>query len=223
MIVKGYIESVSSVDSVKVRVPFLNGIQGQVDSTPTDELPDAVICQMPNVNYHCAIGDVVWVNFENTRWEAPVIVGFLNKEQNSTVDITADELFVKKTAELPTETKIGDVESSSVACLKGLDTNLADYLKLTTPCYTLDLTGVKSGDKIDISVIQSIPDDAMIIVKKEDVAGTISYYPLIQKTAIATGDNPNYLDRETLPQYNYIFANVLGVIKIEGGVITSVI
>lgn len=44
MIVKGFIESATDKDHIKVRVPFLNGLKAQVDSTPTDGLSSAVVC-----------------------------------------------------------------------------------------------------------------------------------------------------------------------------------
>ena len=44
MIVKGIVESFENRNNIKVRVPFLNGASSQADSTPTSDLPNAVLC-----------------------------------------------------------------------------------------------------------------------------------------------------------------------------------
>jgi len=176
MIVKGIVESVVSKNEVKVRIPILNGISSQVDSTPTEQLSSASICQLPNMQFELAVGDIVWVSFENTEFDLPVIIGFLNIDQKTKVEHFCETIKVNYQADLPAETKIGEVEPASISCLKGLDTNVADYFKNNTMCYTLDLTGYKSGDKIPLSIMLSIPDGCMIYAVTDAYAGTKRYY-----------------------------------------------
>ena len=222
MIVKGIIESVVDRNNIKVRIPFLNGLKDQVDSTPTEDLPNATICQLPNVNYKLATGDVVWVNFENTRWEEPVIVGFLNIEQNTKTSYIAEELEVTQQAKLPHDTKIGDVEAESLNCLKGLNVDLAPYFANNMQVYPLDLTEYdvysSSPQQIPLSVIQSIPRDAFIVAVTLSPQGSLIYWQLLERSLISqsTADDSQYDN----PYYDYIFFNPYGLLKIEGGKVT---
>lgn len=216
MIVKGIVESVISKTELKVRIPFLNGAREQVDSATTDELPSASVCQIPNVDFEISIGDIVWIEFENNRWESPVIIGFLNNSPKTTVDYTAKNINVSQSATLPTDTRIGEVLPSEIDCLRGVTQNLGDYLQNTSPCYIIDLTGYSDGDTFDISLLQQIPDGSFLIAEKESVAGTKVFYPLLEKTKITIGDDISQLEMEDYPQYNYVFANVYGAIKIVG-------
>lgn len=216
MIVKGIVESIISKSEVKIRIPFLNGAKDQVDAATTDELPSASICQVPSIDFEFSIGDIVWIEFENNRWESPVIVGFLNNSPKTTVDYSAKNINVSQSATLPVETKIGNVLPSEIDCLRGVQQNLGEYLNNTAPCYIIDLTGYQSGDTFDISVLQQIPDGSFLIAEKESVAGTKVFYPLLEKTKITLSDDISQLGMEEQPQYNYVFANVYGAIKIVG-------
>ena len=215
MIVKGIVESVKDVNSIKVRIPFLNGLAEQVDSTPTENLPNAQICQMPNTNYRIATGDIVWVNFENTRWENPVIIGFLDKYQNTKISFKADDISVDLKAELPTDTNIGDVDAESLACLKDLRTELAPYFANSMQVYPLDLSSYSSGDEIPISVLQQIPQDAYVIAITLAQTGSRVYWTLLERNGVSqqsNGDAPN-----AMPSYDFAFYNALyGVLTIEG-------
>ena len=220
MIVKGIVESVISKNEVKVRIPILNGLSSQVDSTPTEQLSSSSICQLPNMQFELAIGDIVWVAFENNEFDLPVIIGFLNIDQKTKVEHYCEELKVNYQAKLPNETQIGEVSSSSINCLKGLNTNLADYIKNNTLTYTLDLTGYKSGDEIPLPIMLSIPDGCMIYAVVDAYAGTKRYYQLLEKTQIQISDSSEDNALETIPQYNYVFWNCYGTIKIEGNILS---
>lgn len=219
MIVKGIVESVENRNNIKVRVPFLNGASNQADSTPTDDLPNCTICQLPNLSMQLNIGDIVWLSFENAQWDKPVIIGFLDIAQKSKVSPVVDSITVDTNARLPYETNIGDVSPQSIACLTGLNQNIADYMANNTSVYTLDLTDYRDGDYIPESVLWLIPENAYIIAKTESSAGTYRYYNLLEKTRISqsndsTGDIPT--------QYNYIFASAYGLLKIEARMVAFV-
>lgn len=216
MIVKGIVESIENRNSIKVRVPFLNGAAVQADSTPTDDLPNCTICQLPNLNMQLAIGDVVWLGFENAQWDKPVILGFLDINQKSEISPVVNSIDISHTANLPYETTIGNVLPESIACLTGVKDNIADYMANNTITYMLDLTSYHSGDYIPESVLQGIPEDAYIIAKIQSTAGTYRYYNLLEKTQISQSD----LSNQVIPlQYNYVFYNMYGILKIESRVV----
>ena len=221
MIVKGIIESVIDKEHLKVRIPFLNGLKAQVDSTPTVDLPDSVICQMPGVNIEVSVGDVVWIAFENSRWELPVIIGFLDVESKikSKISYKADDIEVQTKAKLPANTSIGNATAQAISCLEGLEINLGDYMRNTMPLYNLDLTDYSVGDRIPAEILAAIPDNAMIIATALSDSGSIQYYPLVEKTKIKQTDDSFSNELINVPQYNYVFANMYGVINITGQVI----
>ena len=96
MIVKGIVESFENRNNIKVRVPFLNGASSQADSTPTSDLPNAVLCQLPNLDLQLAIGDIVWLGLENAHWDKPVILGFLDIAQQSKISPVADSITINQ-------------------------------------------------------------------------------------------------------------------------------
>ena len=217
MIVKGIVESFENRNNIKVRVPFLNGASSQADSTPTSDLPNAVLCQLPNLDLQLAIGDIVWLGFENAHWDKPVILGFLDIAQQSKISPVADSITINQNAILPHETTIGQVSANSIACLTGVTENIADYMANNTGVYTLDLTGYSDGDYIPESVLWLIPENAYIIAKIQSNAGTYRYYNLLEKTIISNSDESD----GTIPtQYNYIFANAYGLLKIESQIVS---
>ena len=179
---------------------------------------------MPGVNISFNIGDVVWLEFENTRWESPVIVGFLDIEDKakSKISYKADSINVETEAKLPDKTSIGKVSSKSINCLEGLTENVADYMRKNMILYHLDLTGYESGDIIPLSIMNNIPNDAMIVATVSDGDGAIWYYSLIQKTEIGQTDFNDSNQITRVPAYNYVFANTLGsIIKITGRVLET--
>lgn len=215
MIVKGIVERATDRNDIKVRIPFLNGLASQVDSTPTDDLPNAALCQLPNANIKLEVGDIVWVNFENTRWESPVIVGFLNIEQKSQMSFIGDSTEISVSAKLPRDTQIGEVSAESIDCLRGLETNLHDYFQNNMQVFPLDLTAYDNGDTIPLSVIQSIPQDAYIIATTLSNSGTVRYWNLAEKSEVSQG-TVNTSDYPQQPQYDYLFYSPFGYLKIIG-------
>ncbi len=172
------------------------------------------------MSYKLHTGDIVWLNFENTKWESPVIVGFLDIKQDTTVSYKAEEIEVTQQAILPTDTKIGDVDSESLSCLKELRTELAPYFANSMQVYPLDLTSYKVNDVIPLSVMQSIPDTAFVIATTLSDSGSLVYWQLVERSEIQYGEtNASAYDN---PQYDYSFYNpVYGVLQIKGREIIS--
>ena len=220
MIVKGIVENVIDRHNIKVRIPFLNGAYQQTDATPTDQLPNATICQLPNLDIQLSTGDVVWIEFENMRWDEPVIVGFLDIKQNTKVTYNGSGLNITAEANLPKSTTIGDVTSESINCLKGVKDNIADYLTNTMWVYPLDLRSYNvtttNNIEVPISVIQSIPEQAFVIAITTNADGNDVYWFLLSKTKITQPNDAMSMLQDNMPQYNYIFYNAYGTLTVEG-------
>ena len=124
MIYKGIVEKVSG-NRAYVRIPRLNKSSVAVGSTSVGQLSDACICTLPGMYVKLQVNDIVFVDFEDTINEAPVIIGTLyGVTSTSKCDISVNDLNVGVTARLPADTSIGEIKYSHLNKLTGLTYNI---------------------------------------------------------------------------------------------------
>lgn len=130
MLCKAIIESKLSKYKFKVRIPSLHKGVESIGATPTQNIPSAIASITAGVYPALKVNDVVLVGFEDDDIDKPVIVGLLFSDSayNVGADIISDSLKVKVDATLPEETKIGEVTSTNIKYLKGLNNNVQTQL-----------------------------------------------------------------------------------------------
>lgn len=141
MITKGIIKKIpngkriisgkTEYDNVyRVFVPvFLS--PGQNENSPTCAANmDAVLCYQPGNLDSYRVGDVVFVSFENNNKSFPIIIGKLYiGEEDSTNLSNNSVLQVTQKAELPLNTKIGDITGEELAKLFRVVSNLCNVIE----------------------------------------------------------------------------------------------
>lgn len=131
MITKGIVVGKSTSDNNKyiVRLPIFNSLAGTPQSTPDDELNEAILCSIPNIRNVVNTGDVVIVGFEDNDMGRPIILGrlFLS-EQDVKCGLDLDSLSVASNCNLPASTTIGNVNKDNIACLEDCTLNIARTL-----------------------------------------------------------------------------------------------
>lgn len=93
-----------SIGKVKIRIPILEGIGENGDTTW------ASIIYIPGINVNFQVGDIVEVGFEDNDVGRPIVLGFLklrNRDIESRVYSTFKELKVEEKFDAPTNTTIG--------------------------------------------------------------------------------------------------------------------
>lgn len=83
MITKAIVEGYKDEYSIIVRVPYIDRSGSSGISTPKDELNTATICTLPDATLTLAVGDVVFVSFEDDDYSKPVILGVLYRKSGS--------------------------------------------------------------------------------------------------------------------------------------------
>lgn len=126
MITKGIIEQVVDEYSVKVRLPIFDKLKNAQGATPSSQLPELYFCTLPNCYIAPKINDIVFVSFEDNDFSKPFILGYLFNQDapQSTVDAVLNSLTVSGDTKLSKNTTIGDVNSTSIACLENCDFNI---------------------------------------------------------------------------------------------------
>lgn len=124
MIYKGIVEKVSGT-SVYVRIPRLDKSSVAVGSTSMGQLSDACICTLPGISVQLQVNDIVFVEFEDTINESPVIIGTLyGFNTTSKCNISVNDLNVGVTARLPADIVIGEIKYSHLNKLSGITYNI---------------------------------------------------------------------------------------------------
>lgn len=124
MIYKGIVEKVTK-NQVRVRIPRLNKSSFAVGATSVGQLSDACICTLPGIKVNLQVNDIVFVEFEDTVNEAPVIVGTLyGFKSTSKCDVSCTDLDVSVTARLPEDIEIGEIKYSHLKKLTGITVNI---------------------------------------------------------------------------------------------------
>ena len=139
MVTKGIIEEIINIYQAKVRLPVYDGFADTKNATPSNELTIASICNIPNIYNTIAVGDIVYVAFEDNDLGNPVILGQLYKEEmNTLADIklnsaNINQLTVNKNASLPQNTSIGSISSKEIAALSGIKDNIQNQIDINLP------------------------------------------------------------------------------------------
>lgn len=122
MIQKAIIEMASSPTTYKIRIPEVDGVRGFIQSTLSDDLPEATICSPPNAIPNYIEGDVVFVAYE--VGETPVILGklFTTKDDNTFQDVKLNNLSVNG------EISIGDTSRSDLLNLSSTRGNIQEQI-----------------------------------------------------------------------------------------------
>lgn len=95
MIMKAQVVELVGSNLFRVRIPTLNGKEGDTTSTPNEDLPLATLCTLPNISNVVNAGDIVFVEFEENDYGRPVILGQLYRPQASTNNNTCVDLRVR--------------------------------------------------------------------------------------------------------------------------------
>ena len=139
MVTKGIVEEIINIYQAKVRLPVYDGFADTKNATPSNELTIASICNIPNIYNTIAVGDIVYVAFEDNDLGNPVILGQLYKEEmNTLADIklnsaNINQLAVNKNASLPQNTSIGSISSKEIAALSGVKDNIQNQIDINLP------------------------------------------------------------------------------------------
>lgn len=111
MLIKAFIESNEINNQYKIRIPKYHKLSGTPGATPDSDLPIASVCYLPGIIPNYAVGDIVFVDFENNDLSFPVILGKLlcdeNNAEESISDITTRSLKVEVDTKLSEDIKIG--------------------------------------------------------------------------------------------------------------------
>ena len=79
MITRGIVVDINkNGDKLKVRVPILDGIEGEKGSTTNDNLEWASTVCFSGIRIKYQINDVVVVGFEDNNLDTPIVLGHLN-------------------------------------------------------------------------------------------------------------------------------------------------
>ena len=103
----------------KVRVPFME------DNTGAEAIYDALLCVSPTSYNGYSVGDVVFVTFENNKYNNCIILGkmFTTTPTSSSAYTLTDELKVTGQAYLPPTTKIGEYTAQDLTNLYNAASN----------------------------------------------------------------------------------------------------
>ena len=103
----------------KVRVPFME------DNTGEEAVYDALLCVSPTSYNGYSVGDVVFVTFENNKYNNCIILGkmFTSTPTDSSAYTLTDELKVTGQAYLPPTTKIGEYTAQDLTNLYNAASN----------------------------------------------------------------------------------------------------
>lgn len=129
MITRGIIEKSIDEYHVKIRIPSVDRVDSSSVHTSTDDLNTAIFATVPGCEVNLQPGDVVIVSLEDSG-ESAVILGYLYRMESvqKHCSYRADSLIVDNSTQLSRDTSIGEVQSSEIAHLKGLNENLQQQL-----------------------------------------------------------------------------------------------
>lgn len=126
MITKGIIIQKNGSNTYLVDLPTLESLNEDVGISATT-------CSVINNPFTFNSGDIVFVDFENNRYDMPVILGALVSDRFSDIDsdVKLNSLSVGSVVSLPPSTKIGDVDKTDLLHLRGLTNNIEEQLSST--------------------------------------------------------------------------------------------
>ena len=164
MITKAIIEKVISDYEVKVRIPLLDSTTAFKQSVDIDGLSSATICISPKSRFIPAVGDIVFVAFEDNDAGKPVIIGCLQKETGniSSLDLNVESLNASSSINLSNNTTIGDLSYEKINSLFDIKDQEIDELKKRDIVKLYDAV----GQNIDGAMTQKATTDSL--AKKMD-------------------------------------------------------
>lgn len=130
ILTKAIIKQTYSKDNYyQVYIPLLRKAGDTEDSAT---LKATKIC-LPGISQDLKVGDIVYVGFEDTEYDRPVIFGklfTLDDKGNDTVQ-TSKVLTVTDKAQLPGDTTIGDISLNDIINrIKGIDYGAGENIKI---------------------------------------------------------------------------------------------
>lgn len=130
MVTKAIVEEIVDKYRIKVRIPILDRTSSSSIHTSTENLNTATICTLTHCDPNMRPGDIVFVAVDDR--DEVVILGWLYREKQteSFCDLSLSELKVNRSVELPSETTIGQISSSELSTLKGVNTNIQEQIDL---------------------------------------------------------------------------------------------
>lgn len=169
MITKGIVERVIDPYKAVVRIPTLDNMEYSASSTPKERLREAIICSISGVANAVALGDVVFVGFEDNDLGNPIILGHLLRSAagNSSMSLTVKDLESLSTARLPEDTLIGDI---SYKALKQAILYVNNMPELT-PGGTINIVQ-STGSSTSAVMSQKAVTDALATKQATLVSGT---------------------------------------------------
>lgn len=159
MITRGIIEKVISKYSYLVRIPVYNQVTSAANYTPTDELSVATVCVQAGNSPKYKLGDIVYIDFEDSDIGQPIILGLLYRENmTSTANNTeVSSLAVSVNAKLSEDTSIGEVTGNEISQLKGATDNIQWQIdKLSSA--TEDLSNIRNNEILQYKIEKSTTD-----------------------------------------------------------------
>ena len=129
MITRAIVEAVSSSNprKFKVRIPIFDNIATAREHTGFKDLSEASACTLPNADDVIAVGDSVFVGFEDNDLGRPVVLGHIYNGVDDKAlikimaeDITTNNLHINKACTLPVGSGIGDITYDDLLALKKL-------------------------------------------------------------------------------------------------------
>ena len=104
---------------LKIRMPIINGIEGEKESTADADLSWAAIMCIPGLDVQYIIGDVVIVGFEDNDLDYPIVLGHLkvngrNVNRGARVSGDVQNLTVEDRFNAPTSSIIGKTAYDSI-------------------------------------------------------------------------------------------------------------
>ena len=132
MITKGIVEEVVDKFKYRVRLPIFDRIPQSALSTKFDDLAIATACLPKGVADNIAVGDVVFVAFEDNNYTNPIVIGHLYREGLDTKEhgaiITARNLLVTEQTTLPLNTSIGSVTGTQIGYLLNVRSDVQEQI-----------------------------------------------------------------------------------------------
>lgn len=132
MIYKGIVESMLDQYRAKVRIPVLHRASFAPKTVATADLPEALICTLSGCQGGIKQGDIVFIAHEDNDLSKPVIIGHLYSEQINSAypSLHLETLDVLYSANLPSDTYIGNISPENLSQLADLTVNVQHELEL---------------------------------------------------------------------------------------------
>lgn len=176
-----------------VRIPSINKIEGAVGATPTSELAIATVAAIPGISPKFRSGDIVFIEFENSNSNKPVIIGRLFNSTSSNIfsDFLTDNLEVTVNAKLPEDTQIGEVSADNIKYLTGLSNNVQTSFEKNTTEHNrlLSMHGelAEEVNTINVDLREEIKDVSGRISQLEKMSNPLK----VTNASYGTGDPPS--------------------------------